>query len=60
MYPRRRQHPVFDVIQVSFGGGGESLILSVGSRDEADRLVTELSGSNAEPATFFYWVTRQG
>lgn len=55
----RRSHPVFDVIEVSFLGDGERVLHSVPSRDEADRLVAELSVANARPATFFYWVTRR-
>ena len=51
---------MFDVIEFSFPGGAERLLRSVASRDEADRLVDQLTRTRVGSSTFFCWVTRRG
>ena len=55
-----RAHLMFDVIEFSFPGDAERLLRSVPSRDEADRLVDQLTRTRAGSSTFFCWVTRRG
>ena len=55
-----RAHLMFDVIEFSFPDGAERLLRSVASRDEADRLVDQLTRTRVGSSTFFCWVTRRG
>lgn len=50
---------VFDIMRLSFATGTEALLRSVYSEDEANRLIAELSATNRQPSTFYYWVARR-